>query len=90
MSVTAHCVYSGPLPPEAEREIVFSANDVPNLTDRVRGALAAWSRTTKSRPKTSNVRFDTLAACLPVKLAQPLSDNFSTRRNWLSFFRFEE
>ncbi len=51
-----HCVYSGPLPPDAEREIVFSANDVADLANKVRGALGAWSRTTRARPITESLR----------------------------------
>jgi hypothetical protein len=45
-----HCVYSGPLPPDAEPTIVFSANDVPQLEGKVRSALSAWSRTGRERP----------------------------------------
>ena len=45
-----HCVYSGPLPPDAEPEIVFGANHTSDLGDRVRAALAAWSRAPQPRP----------------------------------------
>ncbi len=51
-----HCVYSGPLPPDAEREIVFSANDVTDLANKVRRALEVWSRTTKARPIDERMR----------------------------------
>ncbi len=51
-----HCVYSGPLPPDAEREIVFSANDVPDLANKVRRALEVWSRTTHARPIDERMR----------------------------------
>jgi hypothetical protein len=51
-----HCVYSGSLPPDAEREIVFSANDIPDLANKVRAALAVWSRTGRVRPIDANLR----------------------------------
>lgn len=51
-----HCVYSGPMPPDAEREIVFSANDVPDLANKVRRALEVWSRTTHARPIDERMR----------------------------------
>ena len=51
-----HCVYSGPLPPDAEREIVFSANDVLDLANKVRMALEVWSRTTYARPIDERMR----------------------------------
>lgn len=51
-----HCVYSGPLPPDAEREIVFSANDVPDLAIKVRRALEVWSRMAKARPIDERMR----------------------------------
>ena len=54
--VFPHCVYSGPLPPDAEREIVFGANDVADLANKVRGALAIWSRATRARPITESLR----------------------------------
>ena len=51
-----HCVYSGPLPPDAEREIVFSANDIPDLANKVQGALGVWSRAKRVRPINENLR----------------------------------
>lgn len=51
-----HCVYSGLLPPDAEREIVFSANDVTDLSNKVRKALEVWSRTKKATPIDERMR----------------------------------
>ena len=35
---------------------MFSANDVPDLANKVRGALEVWSRTTRARPITESLR----------------------------------
>lgn len=43
------CVYTGPLPPGAERSIVLSANDLPYLGRRVPDILKRWCR--PSEPK---------------------------------------
>jgi hypothetical protein len=51
-----HCVYSGPLPADAEPKIVLSANDVPDLANKVRAALDAWSRTGRARPIDAGLR----------------------------------
>lgn len=51
-----HCVYAGPLPPDATHEIIYSANDMVNIGQRIRQTLESWSRVNRARPITDAQR----------------------------------